>query len=83
VTDTLGNMLEGVMHGADAQDRDGAPGLIERSRDDHHRPGHFTKEPILLVSLMCGTEVLSTSTAVFGDEWLSEVSLNSLFSNRP
>jgi transposase len=33
VTDTLGNMLEGVMHGADFQDRDGAPGLIERSSD--------------------------------------------------
>jgi len=31
VTDTLGNMLEGVVHGADVQDRDGAPGLIERS----------------------------------------------------
>ena len=29
VTDTLGNMLEGVVHGADVQDRDGAPGLIE------------------------------------------------------
>ena len=26
VTDTLGNMLEGVVHGADVQDRDGAPG---------------------------------------------------------
>jgi hypothetical protein len=31
VTDTLGNMLEGVVHGADVQDRDGAPSLIERS----------------------------------------------------
>lgn len=31
VTDTLGNMLEGVVHGADVQDRDGAPGLIERA----------------------------------------------------
>jgi len=30
VTDTLGNMLEGVVHGAGVQDRDGAPGLIER-----------------------------------------------------
>lgn len=29
LTDTLGNMLEGVAHGADVQDRDGAPGLIE------------------------------------------------------
>ena len=33
VTDTLGDMLEGVVHGADVQDRDGAPGLIERSCD--------------------------------------------------
>jgi len=33
VTDTLVNMLEGVVHGADVQDRDGAPGLIERSCD--------------------------------------------------
>lgn len=33
VTDTLGNMLEGVVHGADVQYRDGAPGLIERSCD--------------------------------------------------
>ena len=33
VTDTLGNLLEGVVHGADVQDRDGAPGLIERSCD--------------------------------------------------
>jgi hypothetical protein len=31
MTDTLGNMLEGVVHGADIQDLDGAPGLIERS----------------------------------------------------
>ena len=33
VTDTLGNMLEGVVHGTDVQDRDGAPGLIERACD--------------------------------------------------
>jgi transposase len=33
MTDTLGNMLEGVVHVADVQDRDGAPGLIERSCD--------------------------------------------------
>jgi hypothetical protein len=33
VTDTLGNMPEGVMHGAVEQDRDGAPGLIERFCD--------------------------------------------------
>ena len=38
VTDTLGNMLEGVVHGADVQDRDGAPGLIERSCDAYPRP---------------------------------------------
>ena len=31
VTDTLGNMLEGVVHGADVQDRDGAAGLIARA----------------------------------------------------
>lgn len=31
MTDTLGNMLEGVVHGADVQGRDGAPGLIERA----------------------------------------------------
>ncbi len=37
VTDTLGNMLEGVVHGADVQDRDGAPGLIERSCDAYPR----------------------------------------------
>lgn len=35
VTDTLGNMLEGVVHGADVQDRAGAPGLIERSCDTY------------------------------------------------
>ena len=33
VTDTLGNMLEGVVHGGDVQDGDGAPDLIERSCD--------------------------------------------------
>jgi transposase len=31
VTDTLGNMLEGVVHEAGVQDRDGAPGLIDRA----------------------------------------------------
>ena len=31
MTDTLGNMLKGVVHGTDIQDRDGAPGLTERS----------------------------------------------------
>lgn len=35
VTDTLGNVLEGVVHGADVQDRGGAPGLIERPCDAH------------------------------------------------
>jgi transposase len=35
VTDTLGNMLEAVVHGADVQDRDGAPCLIERSCDGY------------------------------------------------
>ena len=33
VTDTLGNMLEGVAHGADVQDRNGAPDMIKRSCD--------------------------------------------------
>lgn len=33
VTDTLGNMLEGTVLGANVQDRDGALGLIERSCD--------------------------------------------------
>jgi len=31
VTDMTGNMLEGTVHGADIQDRDGAPDLIERT----------------------------------------------------
>ncbi len=31
ITDTTGNMLEGTVHGADIQDRDGAPDLIERT----------------------------------------------------
>ena len=33
VTDTIGNMLDGLVHPADIQDRDGAPGLIERRCD--------------------------------------------------
>ena len=33
VTDTAGNLLEGLVHPADIQDRDGAPALIERCRD--------------------------------------------------
>lgn len=31
LTDTLGNMLEAMVHGAGVQDRDGAPGLIDRA----------------------------------------------------
>jgi hypothetical protein len=31
VTDMTGNMLESIVHGADVQDRDGAPDLIERA----------------------------------------------------
>ena len=31
MTDTLGDMLEAVVHGAGIQDRDGAPGLTERA----------------------------------------------------
>ena len=34
VTDTLGNILDAVVHTADVQDRDGAPGLIESVRDN-------------------------------------------------
>lgn len=34
-TDTRGNMLDGYVHTADIQDRDGAPALIERLREDH------------------------------------------------
>lgn len=30
-TDMSGNMLEGIVHGGDVQDRDGAPDLIERT----------------------------------------------------
>ncbi len=35
VTDTAGNMLEGMVHRADVQDRDGAPGLVERCRETY------------------------------------------------
>ena len=35
VTDTLGNMLEGVVHGAGVQDRDGAPGLIDQTSETY------------------------------------------------
>jgi transposase len=34
VTDTLGNVLDAVVHTADIQDRDGAPGLIEIVKDN-------------------------------------------------
>jgi hypothetical protein len=33
MTDALGNMLEGVSHGADVQGRDGAPYLIGQCCD--------------------------------------------------
>ncbi len=33
ITDTLGNVLDAVVHTADIQDRDGAPGLIESVRE--------------------------------------------------
>lgn len=33
VTDTAGNVLDAIVHTADIQDRDGAPGLIEGARD--------------------------------------------------
>ena len=35
VTDMTGNMLEGIVHGADVQDRDGAPDLIKRAYQNH------------------------------------------------
>lgn len=35
VTDTVGNMLDGIVHEADIQDRDGAPSLIERVREGY------------------------------------------------
>ncbi|PWL16602.1 IS5 family transposase [Falsochrobactrum shanghaiense] len=35
VADMTGNMLEGIVHGADVQDRDGAPDLIERTRANY------------------------------------------------
>jgi len=35
VTDMVGNILEGIVHGADVQDRDGAPDLIERACQNH------------------------------------------------
>lgn len=35
VTDMTGNMLEGIVHGADVQDRDGALDLINRTCDNY------------------------------------------------
>ena len=35
VTDTAGNMLEGIVHEAGIQDRDGAPGLIQTTRESY------------------------------------------------
>nr|WP_306267791.1 IS5 family transposase [Pararhizobium sp. IMCC3301] len=35
ITDTAGNMLEGIVHEASIQDRDGAPGLIEIVAEGH------------------------------------------------
>lgn len=35
ITDMAGTMLEGIVHGADVQDRNGAPGLIERVHDSY------------------------------------------------
>ena len=35
VTDMVGNMLEGVVHGADVQDRNGAPNLVERTAENY------------------------------------------------
>ncbi|OLP54670.1 IS5 family transposase [Rhizobium rhizosphaerae] len=35
LTDTRGNMLDAMVHSAGIQDRDGAPGLIERCRDTY------------------------------------------------
>jgi transposase len=34
ITDTLGNVLDAIVHTADIQDRDGAPGLIESVKDN-------------------------------------------------
>ena len=41
VTDTIGNMLDGLVHPADIQDRDGAPSLIERCRDAYPSLARF------------------------------------------
>lgn len=35
ITDTLGNLLDAVVHPADIQDRDGAPAVIESARDSY------------------------------------------------
>lgn len=41
VTDTAGNLLDALVHPADIQDRDGAPGLIERCRDAYPSLARF------------------------------------------
>lgn len=40
-TDTAGNLLDGLVHPADIQDRDGAPALIERCRDAYPALARF------------------------------------------
>ncbi|MDJ0276262.1 IS5 family transposase [Sphingomonas sp. 2R-10] len=40
-TDTVGNLLDALVHSADIQDRDGAPDLIERCRDAYPSLGRF------------------------------------------
>ena len=40
-TDTAGNLLDALVHSADIQDRDGAPGLIERCRDAYPSLSRF------------------------------------------
>lgn len=35
VTDMIGNMLKGIVHEADIQDRDGESNLIERTRGNY------------------------------------------------
>ena len=40
-TDTVGNLLDALVHSADIQDRDGAPNLIARCRDAYPSLGRF------------------------------------------
>ena len=40
-TDTVGNLLDALVHSADIQDRDGAPDLIERCRDAYPSLGRI------------------------------------------